>query len=84
MAHIKLSIIANLHGTIKQITKLTLSDLKQRRMNHAPILLGVPTAETNTKLTPQIVYFGNTTSIKNGIAKNMLNFAKIERSQFVQ
>jgi len=84
MVHIKPFIIMNIYGAAKQMTKSTLPDLKQRRANHAPILSGVPTAKANTKLTPWIVYFESTTSIKNGTVKNMLNFVKIERSQFVQ
>jgi len=82
-AHIKPSTIENLHDTVRQMTKLTLPNLKQRMVNPAPIPLGASTVRVNTKLTLWSAHSRNTTSIKNSIARTTPRYAKIKRSQLV-
>ena len=83
MAHINPFTTENFYSAAKQTTKSTLPDLKQRKTSLVPILSDAPTVRASIKQTLPIAHSGNIISIKSIIAKNMLNFAKTTRNQFV-
>jgi len=73
-----------LHGVTKQISKLTLQDLKLSRINHAYTCSSVQIAKVIIKLTPTNTLSRSTTSTESDIKKSIKNFAKVEDSQFFQ
>ena len=83
MAYTKPSTIENFHGVAKPMTKSTCLDLKWRMVSPVPTPSDAPTARASIKLTLLTAHSGNTILTKSSTARNMLNFAKTTRNQFI-
>ena len=83
-AFTNLNITANLHNVAKWMRKLTLLELKPRRVNHVLTHSSTSTAEASIKLIQTHAPSGSITSTTIGITKNNKNFAIVEATQFAQ
>jgi len=75
---IKLNIIISLGSVARQITKLILPNLKQRKVNCAHMHSNAQIVMVITKWTLTNVYSENIDLITNGITKNKSKFMKTE------
>ena len=76
VVHIKPNTITSLGSVARQITKSILSNLKQRKVNHACMCSNVQTVVVITKQTLTNVHSGNIGLITNGTAENKPKFVK--------
>ena len=83
-AFTNLNITANLHSVAKWMRKLTLLDLKPRKVNYVLTHLSTSTAEASIKPIQTHAPSGSITSTTIGITKNNKNFAIVEATQFAQ
>ena len=84
MVPTNLNIIATLLGVIKPMIKLTLLDLKPRKVNHVLICSSAPTTKEIIKQTQTYFPSESIISTTTGITRNNRNFIKIEITQFTQ
>ena len=82
-ACIKPSTIENLHGAARPTKKSTYLDLKWRKASSGSIPLDAPTVRASIKLTLPTAHSGNIISTKSSTARNMPNYVKTARNQFV-
>jgi len=71
-----------LSGAIRQISKPICYNLKQSRVNYAPIYSNAWIAKVIIRLTLIPVHSGGTTSIGNSTWRNIRKSEKLERIQF--
>jgi len=74
----KLNIIVTLLSIAKLTKKLTLQDLRSRKVNYALICSNAPTIMVTIKLIRPIAPSRDTDSTEIGTTKNNKNFAKVE------
>jgi len=77
MVLISLTIIGSLCDAVKLMLSLTHLDLKQKRVNLALTISNVSIAKDRILWTQVNVHSGNTTSIENGIQRNILISRKL-------
>jgi len=82
MVSIRQNTTERLYGFVKQISRLTLLDLKQKKTNLVHTSSSTSTAKKNIKQIVTYAHSGNMDSIKNNIQRSIRNFIKKRANQF--
>jgi len=83
MVLIRPNTTVNSCGIIKQISKLTLQDLRLSMVNYVLINLSVQIAEKIIRLTQINASSESTTLIESGMQKSIKSFATVKSNQFI-
>jgi len=83
MVLIRPNTTVNSCGIIKQISKLTLQDLRLSMVNYVLINLSVQIAEKIIRLTQINASSESTTLIESGMQKSIKSFAIVKSNQFI-
>jgi len=79
---IRLNTITTLPGIVKQISRPTICILESNRVSFVLISSSAKIVKITIKLTPTLAYFGDITSTRSSIWRNIKNFETPEISQF--
>jgi len=80
---IRLKIIINSGGAVKQMRKQILLTSRQKKANFVHIHSSAPIVVEITKWTPTYVCSRGIDSIANGISRNIKKFMKTDQTQFI-